>query len=77
VVGHLIQIVGEAATRVSPATRAAHPEVPWERITGMRHRIVHDYVRIDADIVWETAMHRLPELIAQLLEFIPPEPPSA
>ena len=77
IITHLIQIIGEAATHVSPATREAHPEVPWIDIAGMRHRIVHDYVNIDLEIVWETATRRLPELITQLQKFTPPEPPSA
>lgn len=77
VLTHLIQIVGEAANNVSPATRVKYPEIPWERITGMRHRIVHDYVNIDVDIVWEIATKGLPDLIAALEKFTPPEPPSA
>ena len=76
-VTHLIQIVGEAATQISPATRTNHPEVPWTDVAGMRHHIVHDYVNVDFDIVWETATRRLPALIEQLEKFTPPEPPSA
>ena len=77
VVTHLIQIIGEASTHVSTATRQAHPEVAWTDIAGMRHRIVHDYVNINVAIVWETATKSLPPLIAALEKFIPPEPPSA
>ncbi len=40
VVAHLIQTIGEAATRVSTSTREAHPEIPWKNVTGIRHRIV-------------------------------------
>ena len=40
---HLVQVIGEAARRVSPEGRAAHPEIPWFEITGMRSKIVHDY----------------------------------
>src|SRR6266851_7545031 len=50
---HLIQIVGEAANRVSPTFRAVHPDIPWTEIMGMRHKIVHDYLGVDYDIVWE------------------------
>ena len=42
---HLVQTFGEAAGRVSPAFRARCSDVPWERVIGMRHRIVHDYHR--------------------------------
>jgi uncharacterized protein with HEPN domain len=52
---HLLQNIGEAARLVAPATRASFPTIPWDDITGMRHRIVHDYLRIRFDIVWETA----------------------
>jgi len=69
---HLVQIIGEAAGRISPATRAAHPRIPWHRITGMRHRIVHDYMNIDADILWEVVTRSLPELIALLEPLAPP-----
>ncbi|HVE71930.1 MAG TPA: DUF86 domain-containing protein [Thermoanaerobaculia bacterium] len=77
ILAHRIQVIGEAATRVSKATREAHPEIPWAEIAGMRHRIVHDYTNIDLDVVWETATERLPDLIAALEKFTPPEPPSA
>lgn len=49
---HLVQTIGEAARHVSADGRAAHPEIPWHRIVGMRHRIVHDYLNVDTDIVW-------------------------
>lgn len=52
---HRIQIIGEAARRISSAGRQAHPEIPRHQITGMRHRIVHDYRNIRYSIVWEVA----------------------
>ncbi|MBU0638290.1 MAG: DUF86 domain-containing protein [Planctomycetes bacterium] len=73
---HLIQIIGEAAARVSPATRQANPQVPWRRITGMRHRIVHDYMNINADILWEVATRSLPDLVSLLELLVPPEEPA-
>ncbi len=60
----LVQVIGEAARRVSPAGQAAHPEIPWREITGMRHKIVHDYLDVDEDIVWEVVTKDLPSLIA-------------
>jgi uncharacterized protein with HEPN domain len=77
IVGHLIQIIGEAASRISAATAAAHPEIAWARIAGMRHKIVHNYFEIDAGVVWDTAINDLPDLIAALEKFTPPEPPLA
>ncbi len=65
-VTHLIQTIGEAARLVSDAYRDQHPHVPWHQITGMRHRIVHDYLNIDFDIVWEVAHREISGLIAHL-----------
>ncbi len=63
---HLLQIIGEAASRVSDSWRAAHPQIPWAEIIGMRHRVVHDYLGIDEEIVWRTVNEDLPILIAAL-----------
>ena len=68
-----IEIIGEAARQVSAQTRAAHPEMPWQRIIAMRHRLVHDYNRIDFDVVWRVAQVELAELIAQLEPLVPPD----
>jgi uncharacterized protein with HEPN domain len=65
--------IGEAAGPVSAATKAAHPEIPWIDIVNMRHRLVHGYRRINWHLVWETAQHGVPELIAALEPLIPPE----
>jgi uncharacterized protein with HEPN domain len=70
---YLVQIIGEAARRVSPQTCAAHPEIPWREIIGMRHRIVHDYMNVDEDILWHVVTKDLPPLIAALEKFVPPE----
>lgn len=59
---HLVQIVGEAASRVTTETRAKHPDIPWKQIIGTRHRIVHDYVHVDTDILWEIITIHIPEL---------------
>ena len=42
-----IEIIGEAASRISPQRRAAHPEIPWPEIIAMRHRLVHGYFEVD------------------------------
>jgi uncharacterized protein with HEPN domain len=66
---HLVQVIGEAARRVSPSGQTTHPQIPWREITGMRHKIVHDYLNVDEDVVWEVVTGDLPPLIA-LLEAI-------
>lgn len=48
-----IEIIGEAASRLSPALRAQHPGVPWTEVIGMRHILAHGYFDIDIDIVWQ------------------------
>lgn len=50
---HLIQMIGEAARRVSTELQDAHPEIPWDDIIKMRHKLVHDYLDVDFDVVWE------------------------
>ena len=61
-----VEIVGEAATQVTKATRQHLPEMPWERIVGMRNRLVHAYFDINLDIVWKTVRGDLPDLISLL-----------
>ena len=63
---HLIQIIGEAAARVSDSFRAEHKDIPWRAIVGMRHKIVHDYIFVNYDIVWAVATIDVPTLIKQL-----------
>jgi len=70
---HWIQIIGEAAARLSEQTRSAHPKIPWHRVIGMRHRIVHDYMNVDADILWEVVTRSIPELIVLLAGIVPSE----
>ena len=67
-----VEIVGEAASRVSAGTRNAHPEVPWREIVGTRHRLVHAYFDIDLRLVWDTVACDLPASIAQLEPLVPP-----
>jgi len=61
-----IEIIGEAACQISPETRTQTPEIPWEKVIGMRHRLVHAYFDIDLDILWKTVQDGLPPLVAAL-----------
>jgi uncharacterized protein with HEPN domain/predicted nucleotidyltransferase len=70
---HLIQIIGEAATKVSRQTRDRHPTIPWTQIIGMRNVLVHRYDDADDDIVWKTVTTDLTPLIAELERMLPPE----
>ena len=57
-----LQVMGEAAKKVSAQTRDAHPEIPWKDIAGMRDRVVHDYFGVSLDIVWDVVVHHIPPL---------------
>lgn len=61
-----IEIVGEAASKVSSATRQSSSDVPWNLIISMRNRVVHAYFDIDHEIVWKTATQELPQLLPML-----------
>ncbi len=65
-VTHLLQVIGEAAARVSEGFRCSHATIPWKAIVGMRHKVVHDYLNVDEDIVWDTAMQEIGPLLAGL-----------
>jgi uncharacterized protein with HEPN domain len=57
-----LTILGEAAGKVSPTFAQTHPEIPWPDITGIRHKLVHDYFVVDIDVVWITATEDAPVL---------------
>lgn len=63
---HLLQIIGEAARRVSSEFRAVHSQIDWKAIVGMRSKVVHDYLNVDEDIVWDTVINELPSLVKEL-----------
>ncbi len=59
---HHLQILGEAAARISDDFKEKHHDIPWYRIIGMRNILVHDYFGIDFDIVWAVVEKDLPDL---------------
>lgn len=63
---HHLEILGEAGRSVSAEVRAAHPEVPWSKIVGMRNVLIHHYFEIDVDRLWGTIASDLPSLRSQL-----------
>jgi uncharacterized protein with HEPN domain len=62
----LLEIVGEAAGRVSAEERGRHPDIPWPEIVGLRNRLIHGYDSVDFDILWQIVSDDLPALIAVL-----------
>ncbi|MDD9994089.1 MAG: DUF86 domain-containing protein [Rhodospirillales bacterium] len=61
-----LEIIGEAAGRVSPEFRDENPGIPWSKMKGMRNWMIHRYDDIDMDVVWETVERDIPGLIGQL-----------
>ena len=65
-----LQIIGEAARLLPEDIRNLAPEVPWSKMIGMRHILVHDYFRIDTEIVWQVVANELPKLKSSLLTLL-------
>lgn len=61
-----LELIGEAATHIPDAVRAAHPEIPWRIIVATRNRLIHGYLGIDNDTVWSIVREEVPCLLAQL-----------
>jgi uncharacterized protein with HEPN domain len=68
-----LEVIGEAAGKISSETRSLHPEIPWREIIGMRHRLIHGYAEVRLDLVWTVAHERLAPLISALEPLIPKE----
>lgn len=68
-----LEVMGEAAGKVSKTFCAAHPEIPWAQMTGLRHRLVHNYGEVRFDIIWRVVKETLPSLITTLRPLIPPK----
>ena len=67
-----VEIIGEAARRVSDHYRQAHPDIPWRRIIAQRHVLVHEYGEIEDQLLWRVATERIPDLIRMLEPLVPP-----
>jgi uncharacterized protein with HEPN domain len=68
---HLIEIIGEAAKRVTPSGYERYPDIPWLKVIGTRNRIVHGYDAINYDILWDIATGEMPALVAALERALP------
>lgn len=65
-----LEVIGEAARRVSGETRAKHRDLPWSAMIGMRNVMVHDYNDVDLTIVWDTVQRDLPGLIQSIEQIL-------
>jgi uncharacterized protein with HEPN domain len=68
---YALQVVGEAASKVSAEFRTTHPEIPWPRVVNLRHRLVHDYPGIEMPKVWDIVQDSLPQLVQALTPLVP------
>ena len=77
-VSRCVEILGEAGWKLSASMKARRSEIPWPLIAGMRHRLVHDYGRVDGDVVYRVVAEHLPPLMLQLRALLAelPTPPT-
>ena len=61
-----IELVGESATHVPDRVRESHPEIAWRSIIGARNRVIHGYLGIDDDVVWDIVQSDIPSLLSSL-----------
>ncbi len=66
-----LEIIGEAVKNIPDNFREAHPEIPWQKIAGMRDNLIHEYFRVDLPVVWDTVKGGIPELKNQILGLPP------
>jgi len=59
---HRVGIIGEAAKNISDDFRVQHPQIPWRKITGTRDYLIHEYFRIDLNLLWEIVQKEIPDL---------------
>lgn len=68
-----IEIIGEAASKISVEVKTKNPDIPWIDIIDMRNHLIHAYFDVDLDIVWDTVRQDLPPLITALEKIISQE----
>ncbi|MEM2109997.1 MAG: DUF86 domain-containing protein [Candidatus Odinarchaeota archaeon] len=57
-----LEVIGEAAKKIPQEITSQYPQIPWNKITGMRDRLIHEYFGVDLEIVWKTVKSDLPAL---------------
>jgi uncharacterized protein with HEPN domain len=69
-----VEIIGEAAVRVSEELRREHPEIPWRPMIDQRNVLVHAYDKVEDQRIWRLTLNDIPRLIEQLEAILPPVP---
>lgn len=65
-----LEILGEAASQVTPSTREQFPQLPWREMIGLRNRLIHAYFDVNNQAIWLVIKESLPPLIIQLDEIL-------
>jgi uncharacterized protein with HEPN domain len=65
-----IEVMGEAANKISKEFRLANTSIPWKAIVGMRNRLIHAYFDVDTEMVWETVQVEIPAVLTDLKELL-------
>jgi uncharacterized protein with HEPN domain len=68
-----LEIIGEAAAAVQPATKDRIPELPWRTIVATRNRLIHGYFNVDVDVIFDTLRNDIPGLLNSLETFLESE----
>jgi len=68
---HQLMVMGEAVKRLSSEFRAAHPQIPWALVAGMRDKLIHGYDIVDLEQVWQTAVTDVPALLEEIRPLLP------
>lgn len=58
-----LEIIGEAVKHLSTTLREQHPDIPWQRVAGMRDELIHEYFGVDSQLVWNVVEQHLPPLL--------------
>ena len=71
-----LEIIGEAASKVSPETQARYPDISWRVMKDMRNRPIHGYGEVRHDLVWDVVQVDLPLLVDSIRPLVPPDKPA-